>query len=165
MNLHLVEMQEDGFVEGAIDSDLQLSSEIDCDVLSSNSDGVSEDDDSYRLSIQDMGGLFIIFYSVMFVTIAMALFGKWNGKRRLNRTREENGNASADNCTDEEAVPKTESLNDLRPSDEQEKSANEAAQIAEGPAMQQSNDILTMMDNIQRELEELRRLVRSSNGA
>jgi len=65
VNLHLVEMEEDGFIEDAIEKDLELSANINCDADTSNKAGSSEgDDSSFRLSLQDMVGLFIIFYAV-----------------------------------------------------------------------------------------------------
>jgi len=94
----------------------------------------------------------------------MALFVKWNGKRRLNRNRYHGSDASSNNIAAEEAALETESSDELRRNGQVD-SASKAVSIAESPALQQSNDMLAMMDNIQRELEAMRRLTRSDNGA
>ena len=82
LNVHLTEMKEDGFFEQAWRRHLEGTSDISC-----NSDTQDTDSDgSSQLSLQDMGGLFIIHYIVTALAICMAIFTRWNTRRKLKET-------------------------------------------------------------------------------
>jgi hypothetical protein len=78
LNVHLTEMNEDGSIQQAWRRHLEETSDISCnsDTQDTNSDGSSQ------LSLQDMGGLFIIHYIVTVLAICMAVFTRWNTRRK-----------------------------------------------------------------------------------
>jgi hypothetical protein len=74
-NLHLLEMEEDGLTASLVEKYEKATSDQTCD--SGSGEGYVEVDDSSRqLGLQDMGGLFIVFYGLVLITVIMAL-AKW----------------------------------------------------------------------------------------
>jgi hypothetical protein len=78
LNLHMVEMKIDGFIDRAWDDHLKKRATVDCDVpaMSDNDDESSSSDGSTQLSLQAMGGAFIIHYISTVFAIFLAVFMK-----------------------------------------------------------------------------------------
>lgn len=88
LNLHLIEMDEDGFVEDATRKVLEMGGQGACTSGSSgnadgsssssttSSDGTSTGNEEPQLTVQNLGGLFILLYSVIAVTVLMAIWSK-----------------------------------------------------------------------------------------
>lgn len=74
LNLHLSEMEADRFIQDAWQKQITAAN---------NSDNAGKEDSNTRLSLTDMGGLFIFFYSLTGIAICMALIQKWNHQRKL----------------------------------------------------------------------------------
>lgn len=82
LNLHMVEMKSDGFVDNAWDDHLREVATVDCDAaaMSDNDDESSSDGNSSQLSLQAMGGVFIIHYIstafAIFLAVAIKVYSK-----------------------------------------------------------------------------------------
>ena len=75
LHLHLLEMMEEGDLQTLWKQELERSATVQCDAVVGSS--VSSDDgDSSQLGIQDTGGIFIVHYGLIFVSILMALASK-----------------------------------------------------------------------------------------
>lgn len=77
LNVHLLEMKKDGFLDRAWKRHLEALTTVDCQ------GGIaSVDEGDARLSLSDTGGLFIIHYAGTFLAIIIAVIQKWHcGKR------------------------------------------------------------------------------------
>lgn len=69
-NLHMVEMKNDGFVERAWEEHLRKQATVNCDAALSADD---EEESDGQLSLQAMGGTFIIHYIATAVAILLAI--------------------------------------------------------------------------------------------
>lgn len=134
LNLHLREMKEDGTLDRAWKKYVTSQADIDCDAASSKIDGNNADESSHRLSLQDMGGLFIFFYFLTATAILMALFAKWNKKKNMCRRR----GARDSSSVDKQATP---------PADESFNAATESATEQLVIVRQQLAEMLSMLDN------------------
>mmetsp|Transcript_818 Transcript_818/g.1791 ORF Transcript_818/g.1791 Transcript_818/m.1791 type:complete len:558 (-) Transcript_818:278-1951(-) len=90
VNLHLFEMEEDGFLQRAYETSLEATSDQECAATTgAGASDASSDNASRSLSLQDTGGLFIVFYAAVGITVCMAFFAKWNSKHKLRCQRRE----------------------------------------------------------------------------
>jgi hypothetical protein len=79
VNLLLVEMFEDGFIDRAWENELdQIAGQCDSDID-------SQDDNSGQLTIQAMGGTFILHFGLTAVAICISLFTKYYATRKAVR--------------------------------------------------------------------------------
>jgi hypothetical protein len=76
LNLHLLEMKEDGFVDRAWHKHLEQNADINCNAQSVD----LKDNESDQLSLKDMGSLFIFHFGLTAVAICMAVIGKKYGE-------------------------------------------------------------------------------------
>jgi len=79
LNLHMEEMKAEGFVDRAWQALLERRKTIDCGIESGETE---EDDDSAQLSLQAMGGTFILHYIVTAFAILLAFLWKCKQKYR-----------------------------------------------------------------------------------
>lgn len=91
LNLHVLEMEEDGFVQTAWERHLEAEADINCEATTRETESGGLGDSNQRLSLKDMGGLFIVFYGLTAITICMAIFSMWNSKHKLNRRNSSSG--------------------------------------------------------------------------
>jgi len=98
MDIHLMDMLDDGTIQRLWEDHLKTQhGEPQCrdDLLltttttsssSSSSSTKGEEDGEDRLSLQNMGGIFIFHYMVSILALLLALYGKWSGR---NQQRDE----------------------------------------------------------------------------
>ena len=82
LNLHMVEMKDDGFVARAWEDYFKKQATIDCKQASPTED---DDESNGQLSLQSMGGTFIIHYITTAFAIFLALCGKLYASDRCRR--------------------------------------------------------------------------------
>jgi hypothetical protein len=97
LGLHLIEMDEEGFIEQATKEVLDADAQQDCDgtsdsgattTSSSTGDGTSDPSaDETQLTIQNLGGLFICLYSMIGVSILMAVWNIRNQRATEKKNR------------------------------------------------------------------------------
>lgn len=74
MNLHLLEMKQDGFMDEAWDDYLARVSDTDCGAGSDSDLASSDEQTQQQLDLESMGGVFVFHFGLSFVAIVMALF-------------------------------------------------------------------------------------------
>lgn len=149
LNVHLAEMKEDGFIEEAWQRHLERTSDIKCTTATQDTDS-----DSSQLSLQDMGGLFIIHYMVTALAICMAVFTKWNKKRKLKEIAKRSGDIAIANVAP--GGPKTVEDGTVGagkgiPVDMYQKQSEQLTQLSS-----QMRDILALMNDLKNESDERR---------
>jgi hypothetical protein len=169
LTLHLLEMTEDGFVQNAINRELESSWDINCDVISesSSSDG---DDSSSKLGLQDTGGLFIVHYGVTALAIIMAVFTKKNGLRRARRLarKEERGILNGISPVPAEGEPSAVSLvaSDGATEEQDSEQNLEAMYTRQTEQLASLSKEMTLMleklQSVQKESEKMREMIRPS---
>jgi hypothetical protein len=80
LDLHLKEMKEDGFLAREWSEFLNKEADTNCDVQ--EADRSSEDDDSIRLSLQDMAGLFILHFALTAIAVCMFIYATFFDKKK-----------------------------------------------------------------------------------
>jgi hypothetical protein len=147
LNLHMIEMEEDGFLSSTLEKYQEASADIECDATGGGD--FDRDDSSMQLSLQDLGGLFIVFYILAAVTMCMALFVNWNDKRRSKRSDQ---GAGGDTVMPGEHVAALGS-------------EGGDAKLDNGKAtrgLSSNDDVLAQLEKLQREFEAMRQIVLSS---
>jgi hypothetical protein len=142
-NIHLLEMEERGFIRQVWERSLERNANVICEAGTSS--GTGDIDTSgggnSRLSLEEMGGLFIVFYVVVAFTSGMALFTVWNDKRKRHRKEGEDNTAPSEGQMDM-AVPESPSLS------------------------RQVSVALEKLNSVQRELEAMQNAIQEqSNGS
>jgi hypothetical protein len=112
INIHLLEMEEQGFIRQVWEKSLERNADIICEAGTSSGNGdIDTSGGNSRLSLEEMGGLFIMFYVVVAFTSCMALFTVWNDKRKARHGKEgANYTAPSEGQMDIAAVPESPSL-------------------------------------------------------
>lgn len=78
LNLFISEMIQDGFVEEAWRKHVAKISQTTCpEQVEIN----NNTDDNYRLSLEDMAGIFIVHGFLMLAAVSIALFDRWRKKK------------------------------------------------------------------------------------
>jgi hypothetical protein len=147
LNLHIVEMEEDRFLPSALEKYQQASADIQCDATGGGDS--DRDDSSMQLSLQDLGGLFIVFYILAAVTMCMALFVKWNDRRKSKRSDQGAGGDTVMPRQHEAALG----------------SESGDAKLDNGKAitgLSSNDDVLAQLEKLHREFEAMRQIVLSS---
>jgi hypothetical protein len=112
LNVHLLEMKRDGFVERAWSRHLEALTTVNC-----NAGGTNGDEDDLQLSLSDTGGLFIVHYGLTVVAIIIAIMQKWYCGRR-DKAEDAQGSSYKDTRSDvasggngvEESIPNAQDL-------------------------------------------------------
>mmetsp|Transcript_17781 Transcript_17781/g.25030 ORF Transcript_17781/g.25030 Transcript_17781/m.25030 type:complete len:409 (-) Transcript_17781:7-1233(-) len=77
LNIHLVEMTAEGFIDQAVEKSNMATADVDC----SNTDGLSQDDlDPKRMSIDDMAGTFLLHIIAAIVALVVTAISSWRLK-------------------------------------------------------------------------------------
>lgn len=172
-NLHLLEMEQEGFIEKAWERELERTSDIDCDASGSSDN--TENDDSSQLGLQDMGGLFIIHYGLSVLAILMALYTKRNNQGKLRRmasglgmhhrtTKEHAEKTDEDNPLDQLSVdngmPVTGSSHRLTQSQFDSLYKQQSEQLA--ILSDQMKDMVTKLNTVRNDSEVMRSMIETS---
>jgi hypothetical protein len=85
LNLHMLEMKSDGFIDRAWDDHLKKRATVDCDAATATADTADDDDNgsTAQLTLQAMGGAFIVHYIATAFAIFLAVFLKVRSKKSL----------------------------------------------------------------------------------
>jgi hypothetical protein len=141
-NIHLLEMEESGFIRQVWEKNLERNASVLCEAGSSSGTGdIETNGGNSRLTLQEMGGLFIVFYVVVAFSSCMALFTVWSNKRKSHRT---------------------EDIEDTAPREGQMETA-----VAECPSLSRQVSVaLEKLNCVQRELEAVQNIIHvQSNGS
>jgi len=104
INMHLVEMKEDGTLDRLWQKHVQSTADINCDAIEAANTVVAYDGDeeNQQLDLGDMGGLFIVHFGLTGVAIFMAVIHQCRRKRaERNRMAAEKKERSAAQEDDE----------------------------------------------------------------
>ena len=80
LNLHMLEMFEDGTLEELWERELQLLADVNCDAAV---EVESDDSDTTQLGVADTGGIFIVHYAMVFFAIVLAIWKKKKNPLRV----------------------------------------------------------------------------------
>ena len=80
LNLHMLEMIEDGSLEELWEREYQLSADVNCDATA---EVESDDSDTTQLGVADTGGIFIVHYAMVFIALIMAICKKKKNPLRV----------------------------------------------------------------------------------
>lgn len=94
IDLHLLEMKSEGFLDRAWEAHLQRTSDQKC-INRLDNDGAIEDE-TYSLSIEEMAGIFIVHAILTAVAVAVALVGFYTMKKRKKNAGQVAGGSSHD---------------------------------------------------------------------
>jgi hypothetical protein len=90
LNLHMVEMKSDGFIDRAWDDHLKKRATIDCDAPAAMSDTTDDESSSSssngskaQLTLQAMGGAFIVHYIATAFAVFLAVLLKVHSKKSM----------------------------------------------------------------------------------
>ena len=76
LSLHLVEMEETGFIDRATERFVARTTDQQCAGSDESSSSNNANEESQQLTIADMGGLFIILYTIAAISVVKAYFTK-----------------------------------------------------------------------------------------
>lgn len=86
LDLHLKEMKQAGFIDRVWKQWLDANRDIDCAAVA-NTASAAYNGESPRLSMVDMGGIFILHFGIVFASIGMFGFSRWRKHRSKGDTQ------------------------------------------------------------------------------
>ena len=150
-NLHMLEMEEKGIIKALQDKYRLASADQQCDVATQES-VFDSSEKTKQLDLQDMGGLFIVFYVVAVSTALAALF--WSvRRRRASRKKESNIKDTAFSRIEEAAPPVS---NESMTSDEQQQPRDSSQPPAEDVLLAQLETLQSGLKEVMRHAAELK---------